>query len=69
MVALQQHAHGVAALLGGEAAGGGADAALELVADHAGAPADVAFRHGAAARRVEGVEHIFGVNVESVHVV
>ena len=44
-VGLDEHAHRVAAVAPRQHARGGADAALELVADHPGAAADVALGH------------------------
>src|SRR5208283_5488700 len=52
-----------------EYAGRGADAALEFVADHASAAADVALFDGAGVGGVEGMESVFGLDVESVDVV
>ena len=69
VVALDQHADRVAAGLGGEHARRGADAALEAVADHPGAAADVALGDGPAARAVERREHVLGLHVEAVDVV
>ena len=69
VVALHQHADGVAAGFRIEHAGGGADSAFEFVADHAGAAADVAFFHGAAVGSIEGVEGVLGLDVESIDVV
>src|SRR5204863_6886535 len=52
-----------------EAAGRGADAALELVAHHARAAAHRAFLDRAGVRRVERRPGVFGLHVEAVDVV
>ena len=69
VVALHENADGVASGFGVEHARGRSDAAFEFVADHAGAAADVAFFDRAGVGDVEGVEGVFGVDVESVDVV
>jgi hypothetical protein len=47
----------------------GADAALEPVADHPGAAADVAFRDEAGTGRLERLEHMLLGHMQAVHVV
>jgi hypothetical protein len=69
VVALDEDADGIASSLGFEHAGRGADAAFELIADHAGATADIAFFDRAGVGDVEGVEGVFGLDVKSVDVV
>ena len=69
VVALDEDADGISAGCGVEHAGGGADAALEFIADHAGATAHVAFFDGAGVGGVERVEGVFGMDVESVDAV
>src|SRR5262249_17001188 len=69
VVALDQYAERVAAVLVSELPRGGADPALEAVADHAGAAANHAFLHGPRARSVERLEHVLGLDVEAVDVV
>ena len=69
VVALDEDADGIASSFSVEDTGGGADAAFEFVADHAGAAADVAFFDGAGVGDVEGVAGVFGVDVESVDVI
>src|ERR1700722_9458489 len=69
VVALHQHAYWVAPGFGREYARGSSDAAFEFVADHARASANVAFFDRAGMGDVEGMEGVFGVNVESIDVV
>ena len=69
VVALHQHAYGVATVFGINHAGRSADAAFEFVADHAGAAAHVSFFDRAAVRGVECMEGVFRLDVETVHVV
>jgi hypothetical protein len=52
-----------------EAPRGGAGAALELVADHARAAADIAFRDLPAPCRLERRDHVRLADVQAVHVV
>ena len=68
VVALDEHAHGVAAELLGEHAGAGPDAALEFMEDHAGAAADAAFRHRAGRRRIERGAQMLGPHMHPVDV-
>ena len=69
VIALHQHSHRVAAIFCGEDARGGADAALEFVADHAGAAADIAFLDCTAVRAVDGVKYVLRLDVEAIGVV
>src|ERR1700691_2048315 len=69
VVTLHQHADQVTAVLLGELARGGADAALEAVADHAGPTADRALLDTATVRAVERVKDVLGLHVEAVDVV
>jgi hypothetical protein len=69
VVGLHQHAERVRGLTASDHARGGADAALELVADHAGAAADVALRDRAARGSVERRIHVCGLDVKAVDVV
>src|SRR5262249_34288555 len=69
VVGLDQHADGPAAAVGRQHARGGASAALELVAVHAGAAADTALGDGTARGGGEGLEDVLGFDVEAVHVV
>src|SRR2546423_1258599 len=66
VVALHQHADEVAAVLFGEPAGGGADAALETVADHAGSAADRPLLDRPRVRRVERVQRVLRPHVHAV---
>ena len=59
----------VAAVLGSSSRDDGADAALEAVADHAGAAADVALGHRPALGAVERLEDVRLLDVEAVDVV
>ncbi len=68
-VGLHQHADGVAAVVGRQPARRGADAALEAVADHPGAAADVAFGHRSTAGIVERLEHVRLLHVTAADVV
>ena len=68
VVALNEHAHGVAAELLGEHAGACPDAALEFVEDHAGAAADATFRHRAGGRRIERGVQVLRPHVHPVDV-
>ena len=69
VVGLHQRADGEAALLGRQAARGRADAALEAVADHAGAAADVALGDGPARGVRKGRVEVLGADVLAVDVV
>src|SRR5439155_15296694 len=66
---LDQDADGVAALVGCKLAGGRASAALEAVAVHSGAAADVAFFDRAAPRGVERLKGVLFFDVLPLHVV
>src|SRR5207247_8239595 len=68
IVALHQHAHRVA-VLGAGSPGGGADAALESVADHARPAAHASLRHGPAARAVQGGPSVRLGDMKAVDVV
>jgi hypothetical protein len=71
VVRLHQYANGVCSLavVRRDTARCGADAALELVADHAGAATHVALRDRAAGRVVERLGDVLGPDVEAVDVV
>src|SRR5579863_516038 len=69
VVALHQNADGVAAFFAVEDAGTAADAALEIIADHARSAADVAFFHGAGVGGVQSTPGVFGMDVESIDVI
>ena len=69
VVGLDQHADRPAAALRRQDARGGADAALELVADHPGAAADAALGDRAARGRVERGEDVLRPDVQAVDVV
>src|SRR5208283_3895494 len=69
VVALHEHADGVADALGIEDARGGSDSAFEFIADHASAAAYVAFFDEAAVRGVERVESVVGLDVKSIDIV
>ncbi len=68
-VGLNQHAHRVFAAFVHDHARGRADATLELVADHAGAAADVALRNRARTSAIERGECVLWLNVKAVDVV
>ena len=69
VVGLHQDPDRVAALSGRHDARGGADAALEAVADHARPAAHRSFGNRAAFGRVERGEHVLVLHVEAVDVV
>ena len=69
VVRLDEHADRVAAVFRAQHAGRRADAALEPVADHPGAAADIAFGHRTAARPIQRLERMGLRDVESVDVV
>src|SRR5207302_2016668 len=69
IIALHQHAHCVAAVLGVEHSRRSADAALKLVADHPRAPADVAFLYRATVGRIQRMKGVVRRYVESITVV
>src|SRR5437660_2096639 len=69
VVALHQYADGVTSSFGVEHARRGADAALELVADHPRAPADIALFDRTEVSRIERVERVFRFHMESIDVV
>ena len=69
VVALHEDADRVASGFCVEHARTRSDSALEFVADHARAAADVAFFDGPGVSDVEGVPGVFGLHVESVDVV
>ena len=68
-VTLGEDAEGVAACFAAQFARGGADAAFEAVADHAGAATDIAFSDWAGAGTVEGLEDVLFLYMEAVDVV
>src|SRR5687768_1824125 len=68
-VRLHQHADRMGKRADGRAARGGAGAALEPEAAHAGTAADVAFRDRPGLRRIERGGHVFGLHVKTIHVV
>src|SRR4029077_599712 len=69
VIALHQYTDRERAGLCVDFARGGADPALEFVADHSGAAAHVAFLDGAGFRGVDGAEGVLGLHVEAVDVV
>src|SRR2546429_9871513 len=69
VIALHQHADEVATVLFGEPAGGGADPALETVADHAGSATDRPLLDRPRVRRVERVKGVLRPDVKAVDVV
>src|SRR5271169_3180215 len=69
VIALHEHSDRVAAEFGGKDARRGADAAFEFVANHSRAAANIAFFDSTAMGSIEGVESMFGLHVETVHVV
>ncbi len=69
MVRLDEDADRVAAVGRGELAGRRAGPAFELVTDHPGAAADVAFGDGAGRRLVEGTDRVLRRHVKAVDVV
>src|SRR4029077_18168564 len=69
VVALDEDADGVASFFGVEHARGSADAAFEFIADHSGSATDISFFNRTSVSYVEGVEGVFGTDVESIDVV
>ena len=69
VVRLDQRAHHVPTLLPRQRPGGRPDAALELVADHAGPTADVAFGDGPVGGRLQRRPQVLGPDVLAVDVV
>src|SRR5205823_4416985 len=67
--ALDEYADGVATLFVRQPPGGSADSTLELVADHACAPADVALRHRPTPSRVQRAKGVLRMHMESIGVV
>jgi hypothetical protein len=68
VVGVDEDAHGPAPLLFGEDAGGGADAAFELIAGHPRAGAHRALGDRAALRRRERLEGVFGADGQGADV-
>src|SRR5690348_12471065 len=69
IVALHQHANGVATVFGVQVPGRRARAAFELITDHAGAATDISFLDRPALGRVKCVERVFRLYVEAIDVV
>src|SRR5258708_24302 len=69
IVALHQHADGIATLFRVEDARTGTDPSLEFVTDHARAAADIAFFDRPAVSGIECMPCVLGFDVESVNVV
>ena len=69
VVGLDQDADGELPALGVHQPGGGADASFEVVAEHAGTTADVAFGRRTAGCRGYGLEDVFFGQMEGVDVV
>ncbi|MNL10457.1 hypothetical protein D3C87_1312560 [compost metagenome] len=69
MVGLDDGADGPAALGTVQSPRGGADAALELMADHAAATADIALRHRAAPGTAHSFGDVLGFHMKAVDVV
>src|SRR5207247_8561352 len=68
VVALHQHADGVAALFDIEHPGSGADATFEFVADHSGTSAHTSFFDEAGMSRIERMKNVLGLHVKTVYV-
>src|SRR5579871_1377766 len=69
VVALHQHANGVAAIFGVKHARRSADTSLEFIADHSGPAAHAAFFHWAGVGSIKSVPGVFGFHMEAVDVV
>src|SRR5205823_13718891 len=69
IIALHQHSDGVAAVFRTKLAGSSSNPALEFVAHHSCPAAGAAFLHRAAVCRVERLEHVLRLNLETVNVI